>query len=150
MTAQPCDLDCWYSRFESWIDLIPITDGFLSGVLAFSTAAVAIALPLSISIVMSVTNRYESNIIARNLIGAGSVGWLTALLLFNILFIVIRKAFPFVGPPVSKAVILGLILLLFTASFVLFAKYLYMLKNYVQDSQYILDKLYEEASSTIG
>ena len=150
MTGQPCDLDCWYSRFESWIDLIPITDGFLSDVLTFSTAAVAIALPLSISIVVSVTNRYESNIIARKLIGTGSVGWLTTLLLLNILFIIIRKAFPFVGLPVSKAIVLGLIFLFFTTSFVLLAKYLYMLKKYVQDSQYILDKLYEEASSTIG
>lgn len=149
MTAQPYEFACWSSCFQSWIGLIPITDGFLGDVLAFSTAAVAIALPLSIGIVVSLTSRYESSIVARRLIRAGSVGWLTALLLLNIFFIVLRRAFPYVGPPVSKAAILGVILLLFAASLVLLAKYLYMLKKYVQDSQYILDKLYEEAANTI-
>jgi len=115
---------------------------FLSDVIAFQGAVIAIAYPLSLEIVSRISERYSSNVITRKFSNEWSVRILPYLLIANVIIAVLLKFF-YTGElslflPKALAWLTVIIFLLSTALLIIFFN---TIRDYAVNSKYLIDQL---------
>lgn len=119
------------------------TDGFLSDVLAFQTALLALLIPLSFDVISRISDRYKSEIIIRRFQRERIFLSLTGTLIVNITYMLFLRFF---NNSTQMFSVFSLFLALL--SIVLLSLFLLLVSNYTNIS-YIKKKLLRNATNVI-
>ena len=135
--------------WNSFSSFTPRTE-FLSDVVAFQGAVIAIAYPLSLEIVSRISERYSSNVITRKFLSEWSVRLLPYLLIANVIIAVSLKFF-YTG---SLSLLLPktlawLAISLFLLSTILLIAFFKTIRNYATNSQYLINQLVTDMKELI-
>lgn len=119
---------------------------FLSDVIAFEAAVVAIAIPLSLEIISRISERYQSQVITKRFNQEWEVGALPLILIINIMMAVILK-FSIVGDPTSGIwrFLAWLVFSAFLSTSIMLFFFSIKLQNYITNTEFLLSKLFEDA-----
>jgi hypothetical protein len=115
---------------------------FLSDVIAFQGAVIAIAYPLSLEIVSRISERYSSNVITRKFSNEWSVRILPYLLIANVIIAVSLKFFYTGGLSLLLPKTLAwLTITIFLLSTFLLINFFNTIREYAVNSKYLIDQL---------
>lgn len=115
---------------------------FLSDVIAFQGAVIAIAYPLSLEIVSRISERYSSNVITRKFSNEWSVRILPYLLIANVIIAVSLKFFYAGGLSLLLPKTLAwLTITIFLLSTILLIIFFNTIRDYAINSKYLIDQL---------
>ena len=115
---------------------------FLSDVIAFQGAVIAIAYPLSLEIVSRISERYSSNVITRKFSNEWSVRILPYLLIANVIIAVSLKFFYAGGLSLLLPKTLAwLTITIFLLSTILLIYFFNTIRDYAVNSKYLIDQL---------
>jgi len=123
---------------------------FLSDVAAFEAVVISIAIPLSFEIISRISERYQSDILTKRFSQEWVVRWLPVFLIFNIVIAITLRFFVEDVPTTSLWKPLAWITLigfLFVAWALI--KFLRLLKNYMTETEFILNRLFDEAEKSL-
>ena len=129
------------------VSVTPNTN-FLSDIITFESAVIAIAIPLSIEIVSRISERYESGIITEKFQQEWIVKCLPKLLIFNIVFIVFLKFFDNYNLSIEK-IFLWIALLLFITISVIFVSFFAKLRLYIAAPKNLLSLFFKETEDLL-
>ncbi|MBP6913435.1 MAG: hypothetical protein KBC00_02390 [Candidatus Levybacteria bacterium] len=118
--------------------------GFLSDVLTFQTAILALLIPLSFDVISRISDRYNSEIIIKRFQKEPVFLFLIGILVSNILYMLFLRFFDN-----SFQILSGISLLLAVSSLVLLCFFLLLVSRYTSIS-YIKKKLLNNATNTIS
>lgn len=120
---------------------------FLSDVAAFEGAVIALAIPLSLEIISRISERYKSEVISKKFNKEWSVRLLPIFFFINIILVVTLRFFVNNNPDCTAWKILAWVAFIFflfiTVIFLFF--FIPILKRYMTDPSFILERLYNEA-----
>lgn len=127
--------------WNSFSSFTPRID-FLSDVVAFQGAVIAIAYPLSLEIVSRISERYSSNVITRKFLSEWSVRLLPCLLIANVIIAVSLKFF-YTGALslLFPKILAWLAISLFLLSTILLIAFFKTIRDYATNSQYLINQL---------
>lgn len=115
---------------------------FLSDVIAFQGAVIAIAYPLSLEIISRISERYSSNVITRKFSNEWSVKILPYLLIANVIIAVLLKFFYTGGLSLLLPKALAwLTITIFLLSTILLIIFFNTIRDYATNSKYLIDQL---------
>jgi hypothetical protein len=127
--------------WNSFSSFTPDT-AFLSDVIAFQGAVIAIAYPLSLEIVSRISERYSSNVITRKFSNEWSVRILPYLLIANVIIAVSLKFFYAGGLSLLLPKTLAwLTITIFLLSTILLINFFNTIRDYAVNSKYLIDQL---------
>lgn len=123
---------------------------FLSDVVAFQGAVIAIAYPLSLEIVSRISERYSSNVITRKFSNEWSVRILPSLLIANVIIAVLLK---FIYSDSLRQLLLKtlawLSIIMFFISNILLIIFFKTIRNYAVNSKYLINQLLNDMKKLI-
>ena len=135
------------------INLLPTPSpkpDFLSDVAAFEAAVIALAIPLSLDMVSRISERYQSEVITKRFLQEWSIKWLPRLLIINIIIAVSLRFFVDDNPTSAIWKILSWgTFSLFLFIIAVLIKFLYLLKKYLTDMEFVLTELFYEAEKLL-
>jgi len=123
---------------------------FLADVAAFEAVVIALAIPLSFEIVSRISERYQSEVISKRFIHEWEIKWLPRFLIANIILAVTLRFFVDSEPTSTIWKIFAWITFggfLFIA--IILLKFFAKLKWYMTDTEFVLNKLYDEAEKLL-
>lgn len=123
---------------------------FLSEVAAFEAVIIALAVPLSFEIVSRISERYQSEVISKRFVQEWEIKWLPIFLIGNIILAVTLRFLVHSEPTsviwkIFAWITFGVFLFIAIILLRFFAK----LKCYMTDTEYVLNKLYDEAEKLL-
>lgn len=123
---------------------------FLSDVAAFEAILISVAVPLSFEIISRLSERYSSGLIAKHFKRRFPVRVLPWLLICSILLAVALRFFVRDNPtaPVWKVAAWSVFGLFILTAFVLMW-FFWILMKYVSDTEYVLERFFDEAEEAI-
>lgn len=118
---------------------------FLSLVVAFEAAIIAIAIPLSFNIVSRISERYQSEVLVKKFFKEWEIKCLPLFLIINILTVIILRFFVSDKPDSCEWNIAAWIILVFfiVCIFVLW-RFFNKMKRYTTDTGYLLGRLFDD------
>jgi uncharacterized BrkB/YihY/UPF0761 family membrane protein len=123
------------------------TPNFLSDIVAFESAVIGLAIPLSFEIVSRISERYQSEVITKKFLQNWEIKLLPIFLILNIISAIALMFFVPDNPVGTTWKISAWITFtgfLFSAGIFLF-KFLPKLKRYMTDTNFILNEFFNEA-----
>ncbi|MBW4461817.1 MAG: hypothetical protein KME47_16485 [Nodosilinea sp. WJT8-NPBG4] len=126
---------------------------FLSDVIAFQGAVVAIAYPLSLEIVSRISERYHSGVIIKKFNKEWQVRTLPYLLISSVIIATLLKFFSSsnsdeVEPPLARA-LAWLVITLFITSTILLISFFLVLRRYAVDTELLVAQLLADMQGLI-
>jgi len=123
---------------------------FLSDVAAFEAIVISIAIPLSFEIIARISERYQSDVLTKRFGQEWVVRWLPLFLIGNIVVAITLRFFVKDVPVISlwkPLAWLTLIGFLFVSCALL--KFFILLKKYMTEIEFILNRLFDEAEKSL-
>ncbi len=119
---------------------------FLSDVAAFEAVLIGLTVPLALDIVSRISERYQSEVISKQFIQEWEIKWLPRFLMFNIIIaIVLRFLVNGEQSSIIWKIAAWITLVIFIAIAIIFTKFIKKLENYITDTEFVLQRLYDEA-----
>lgn len=126
---------------------------FLSDVIAFQGAAVAIAYPLSLEIVSRISERYHSSVIIKKFNKEWQVWTLPYLLVASVIIATLLKFFSSSDPSEVESyfsrILALLVLALFIISTILLISFFLVLRRYAVDTEFLVTQLLADMQDLI-
>lgn len=149
----------WFSQitifFLNIFDSITVSPDltFLSDIAAFESGIVAFLLPLSIEIITKLSERYQSDVITRDFEDNITIKSLPLALVINIVLAIILR-FCFAHDSYEELSLIWKILIWASLIFFIIIAFLILnvinrIKNYMRDTNFVLDQLYERGIQSL-
>jgi hypothetical protein len=134
----------WQEFIKSLLEFSPST-GFLSDIIAFQGAVIAIAIPLSFEIIARISERYQSGILVEKFNQQWQIRWLLRLLVIDIIIAVCLKFFVSSDKLSGIALFLGWVaFIVFIATLLILLSFFNILRAYTVDTSFLLNKIYQD------
>lgn len=137
-----CGTWFFWNNISTWFKSITPQIGFVSDVVAYQAAIIAIAIPLSFQIISQISERYQSRIIIRKIESQWHFIILMGLLFINSLLAVFLK---FAIKDLDKDwhfYLAWTVLTLFVTAIVTLGYFFYDFLRYVTNTKFLIDKLF--------
>lgn len=119
---------------------------FLSDVAAFEAVIIGLAVPLSLEIVSRISERYQSEVISKQFIQEWEIKWLPKFLIINIILAIVLRFFvTSEQSSINWKILAWMTLIIFIVIAIIFVKFIKKLENYITDTEFILERLYDDA-----
>lgn len=119
---------------------------FLSDIAAFEAVVIGIAIPLSFNMVSRISERYQSEVIAKQFFREIEVKILPYLLMVNICIVIsLRFLFPNEAKLIYQKVLIWISVGAFLVVAVILLKFVNKLRRYIIDIEFVLGKLKNDA-----
>lgn len=142
-----------WDAFHTWLVWIyarPISVNFLSDITAFEAAVIAFLIPLSLEMVARISERYQSEVVLRPFEDEFENRYLLILLLINASLAIVLRFF------ITEEVISGslrflavVVLVVFVLTAWMIFRFIRKLKKYMTDTNFLMNKLFEDAHRAI-
>ena len=133
-----------------WLTTFSPSLGFLSDIVAYQAAIVAIAIPVSLEIVSRISERYQSGVITKEFNKQWQVRVLPSLAITDGLFAVVLKFFISSDPIIGYwKFLVWLVFLAFIGTNVILLSFFKTLKEYTTDTKFLLNRLFNETTRTL-
>lgn len=140
----------WMNLALNWFATFSPSLGFLSDVIAYQAAVVAIAIPVSLEIISRISERYQSGVITQEFSKQWQLQILFPLVLIDALVAVTLKFFIPSDPIAGFWKFLAwLVFLAFIITNVILVFFFNTLQQYTTDTKFLLDHLFNEITSTL-
>jgi uncharacterized membrane protein len=135
----------WLKQFANLFQLTPNIN-FLSDVIAFEAAVVAIAIPLSFEIISRISERYQSQVITKKFNQEWEIKALPFIFIINIIIAVGLKFF-LSDHPTSNfwKFAAWLVLILFLVASIIFCLFIPKLRRYITNTEFLLNNIFVDA-----
>lgn len=131
--------------FKTINDFTP-SSRFLTDVATFEGVIIAIIIPLSFEMVSRISERYESEIIVRKFYSEKFISSFPVILIINIIMVI---SLIFLDDPLHKSILWKIIFwvtfILFLVVVLILMKFLNLLRRYITDTKFILNRLFDDA-----
>ncbi|MFN7852804.1 MAG: hypothetical protein ACK5OU_12800 [Dolichospermum sp.] len=143
-------LKYWLMQVFSFFISFSPSFGFVSDVIAYQAAIIAIAIPLSLEIISRISERYQSGVITKEFNRQWQIKFLPSLVIANAL---LGVTFNFlVDSKVDtgwEKILAWLIFLLFIATNFLFFSFFKKLGQYATKTKFLLDRLFDDLTQVL-
>ncbi|AFZ22423.1 hypothetical protein Cylst_0041 [Cylindrospermum stagnale PCC 7417] len=142
----------WVKDCFNWIISITPSTGFLSDVVAFQGAIIAIAIPLSLEIISRISERYQSGVITKKFSQEWVIKRLPIILVIDIISAISLKFFVYndsVSSTLGK-IIAWITFGLFLITVVLLKLFFDILRRYITDTTFLLDELFKDMEELLN
>ena len=140
----------WLMQVFSFFISFSPSFGFVSDVIAYQAAIIAIAIPLSLEIISRISERYQSGVITKEFNRQWQIKFLPSLVIANAL---LGVTFNFlVDSKVDtgwEKILAWLIFLLFIATNFLFFSFFKKLSQYATKTKFLLDRLFDDLTQVL-
>lgn len=118
---------------------------FLSDIIAFQGAVIAIAIPLSFEIIARISERYQSGILVEKFNQQWQISWLLRLLVIDIFIAVCLKFFVSSDKLSGVGLFFGYVaFIVFIVTLFILLSFFNILRSYTVDTSFLLDKIYQD------
>ncbi len=135
----------WIESCLNWIISISPNTGFLSDIVAFQAAIIAIAIPLSLEIISRISERYQSGVITKKFSQESEIKLLPILLTIDIVAAIILKFFiPADSISGYGKILAWITFIIFIFTIYILYKFFATLRRYITDTNFLLDELFND------
>ena len=144
-----CGTWVFWNHISTWFKSITPQIGFVSDVVAYQAAIIAIAIPLSFQIISQISERYQSGVITRELKNQWQFQTLICLVVANSISAVFLKAFVEKLDEVWKYSLAWFVFLTFIATFIVLLVFFYNFLQYATDTKFLVDRLFTDLDEVL-
>ncbi|MBD2664256.1 hypothetical protein B6N60_01203 [Richelia sinica FACHB-800] len=139
----------WLIQVSSFFMSFSPSLGFVSDVIAYQAAIIAIAIPLSLEIISRISERYQSGVITKEFNRQWQLKVLLVLVIANALSGVTLKFFVDSKIDAGWKILAWLIFLLFLVTNILLFAFFNMLRQYATKTKFLLDRLFDDLNQVL-
>ncbi|MBD2570685.1 hypothetical protein [Anabaena lutea] len=140
----------WIQSCLNWIISISPNTGFLSDIVAFQGAIIAIAIPLSLEIISRISERYQSGVITKKFSQESEIKLLPILLTIDIIAAIFIKFFtPADSISGYWKIIAWITFIVFIFTIYILYKFFATLRRYITDTNFLLDELFNDMGESL-
>ncbi|MBD2693509.1 hypothetical protein [Anabaena catenula] len=140
----------WIQSCLNWIISLSPNTSFLSDIVAFQGAIIAIAIPLSLEIISRISERYNSGVITKKFSQESEIKLLPILLTIDIIAAIILKFFiPADSISGYWKIIAWITFIVFIFTIYILYKFFATLRRYITDTNFLLDELFNDIEKSL-
>ena len=124
--------------------------GFVSDVIAYQAAIIAIAIPLSFQIISQISERYQSGVITRELKNQWQFKTLICLLSFNSIAAVVFNLAVKEVDETCEFIFAWCIFIIFVLTFLALLAFFFNFLRYATDTKFLLDRLFDDLNEVLN